>query len=532
MSIDTRLDGDPGSIRASADWLGKQLSAAVDQTVTDLFAVRDQAETGWRGDAGPAFHGKMDTSGRSVDNLRADVDSVAGAFNSYADDLTTAQAGMDRARGIAIDGGLELQGTTILDPGAGPTVPAAPPTTATAEQVQGYNAQVTAYHTHQTKLTAYAQAQGQATWTREIGDFAKDTLNNVIGDLKAKPVIVAAGFANEGVIGALAAKHVGILKGQAQAFREESETAKARYLKASGGSPEAKALNLESYNKYLEADKWERTAARTGSKIEARACRSLDSRSPPSTSATTFTRANPPARRSSAVSAAPWTPPTTVCRRVPGTRSRAGSPPSVTAWKMPVTPLATPPRKSGTPSSDRLRRGGRDMMPNQDPPAGWPRPRRSAGRVASVAGFALLTLITAAVVAADVATGEAVQALIWAVAVLMFAHLAGMSASMLRRPAPSTQPLASGTTDEGESGLAFAYSRWPYYWLCAVLVAVALFAAGLAVVFAAQGTVAGWVLAAIFAAGALFLAWFLTVLLRLAPGVVVLTPSGIYHRGL
>jgi len=270
MSIDTRLDGDPGSIRASADWLGKQLSAAVDQTVTDLFAVRDQAETGWRGDAGPAFHGKMDTSGRSVDNLRADVDRVAGAFNSYADDLTTAQAGMDRARGIAIDGGLELQGTTILDPGAGPTVPAAPPTTATAEQVQGYNAQVTAYHTHQTKLTAYAQAQGQATWAREIGDFAKDTLNNVIGDLKAKPVIVAAGFANEGVIGALAAKHVGILKGQAQAFREESETAKARYLKASGGSPEAKALNLESYNKYLEADKWERTAARAGSKIEAR----------------------------------------------------------------------------------------------------------------------------------------------------------------------------------------------------------------------------------------------------------------------
>jgi hypothetical protein len=270
MSIDTRLDGNPGSIRASADWLGGQLATAVEQSVTDLFAVRDQAETGWQGGAGPAFHAKMDAGGRRASQLRGDVDRAAGAFRAYADDLTTAQSGMDRARSIARAGGLELQGDVILDPGAGPAVPVAPSGMATDEQVQSYNSQVTAYNAHQAKLAAYGQAQSQATWARGIADFAKDTVSNVLGDVTSKPLIVAADFANDGIIGALAEKHVSILKAQSQVLKAESETAIARYLKTTGGTAESKALNLAAWEKYLEADKWERSALRAGSKIEAR----------------------------------------------------------------------------------------------------------------------------------------------------------------------------------------------------------------------------------------------------------------------
>jgi uncharacterized protein YukE len=268
--IDTHLDGDPVSIRASADWLTSSLAAALDQSVTDLFAVRDQAETGWQGDAGPAFHSKMDTGGRRANDLRGDVDRAAASFNSYADDLTTAQNGMERARGIARDGGLELQGDTILDPGAGPAAPMALAGAVTAEQAQTYNTQVTDYNAHQAKLTAYAQAQSQATWARGIGDFAKDSLSNVIGDLTNKPLIFAADFANDGIIGALAEKHVSILKAQSQALKAESATAIERYLKTPGGTAESKALNLASWEKYLEADKVERGALRIGTKVEAR----------------------------------------------------------------------------------------------------------------------------------------------------------------------------------------------------------------------------------------------------------------------
>jgi hypothetical protein len=172
------------------------------------------------------------------------------------------------------------------------------------------------------------------------------------------------------------------------------------------------------------------------------------------------------------------------------------------------------------------------MMPNEDPPANWPKPSRSAGRVLSAVGFGLLALITAAVVIADFVVGDYGQGLIWAVAALMFAHLSGLAASMLRRPAPADPPPTAGFTDEAERGLAFAYARSPYYWLCVVLAAAGLFAVGFAIVFAYQATATGWVFTIIFAAVALYLGWFLVVMLRLAPGMVVLTPTGIYHRGL
>ncbi|GIE44728.1 hypothetical protein Alo02nite_76260 [Actinoplanes lobatus] len=55
---------------------------------------------------------------------------------------------------------------------------------------------------------------------------------------------------------------------------------------------------------------------------------------------------------------------------------------------------------------------------------------------------------------------------------------------------------------------------------------VVVLAAGFAVLMATDGTGTGWALAAGF------LGWFLVVLLRLAPGTLVVTTSGIYHRSL
>lgn len=270
MSIDTKIEGNPGSIRASAAWLNTSLATAVDQSVTDLFSARDEAESGWQGDAGPAFHGKIDAGGRKANDLHGGILTAAGAFNSYADDLTTAQSGMERARDIARQGGLQLQGDTILDPGTGPAAPTLPIATATPDQVQTYDTQVTAYNDHQAKLTAYAQAETQAKWARSVGDFAKDTLSNVLGDLKSKPFIAASDFATDGIVGALFEKHVSILKAQSKALAEESETAIARYLKTPGGTAESKALNLQSWAKYLESDDWERNALKISNKVEAR----------------------------------------------------------------------------------------------------------------------------------------------------------------------------------------------------------------------------------------------------------------------
>jgi hypothetical protein len=172
------------------------------------------------------------------------------------------------------------------------------------------------------------------------------------------------------------------------------------------------------------------------------------------------------------------------------------------------------------------------MLPQQDPPDGWPKPARSPQRVLSVALFGVLTVIAVAVTVSAAAVGEVGQALIFGLGAVLFGHLTGMSVSSLRQPPPSDRRPSTGITDRGERGLAFPYSRWAYYWLSSVLVMIVLVAAGLAVGFAAQATAVGWAMAIVLAASALFLVGFLVVVLRLAPGTVVVTPTGIYHRSL
>ncbi|MDI6104919.1 hypothetical protein QLQ12_40670 [Actinoplanes sp. NEAU-A12] len=270
MPIDTHIPGEPSGIRASATWIRGSLATAVDQSVTELFAVRDEVEAGWTGDAGPAFRSNMDSGGRQADGLRADAERVAQSLDTYADDLTTAQMGMERARDIARDGGLALAGDTILDPGMGPPLPATPSAGSAVEQVQMYDTQVTAYNAHMAKVNTYAQAEAQANWAHELRAFGRDTLNNALDDLRKKPVLVAAGFVNEGVIGGFAAQHVSKLRKASEALKAESDAAIKEYLKERGGTPKSKALNDLSWKKFLEADGFERKAARAGSKIGAR----------------------------------------------------------------------------------------------------------------------------------------------------------------------------------------------------------------------------------------------------------------------
>jgi hypothetical protein len=258
MPIDTRIDGDPASIRASADWLRNRLAVQVDHCVDELFGARDDADAGWRGDAGPAFSSRMDAAARTSDTLRADAERVAQSFNTYADDLSTAQAGMERARGIARDAGLQLSGTTILDPGPAPAVTAWPADRApTPAMVEAHNA----------KVAAYVSAQQEANRAGGIIDAARSIGQNVWDDIRGKAALNAADFVNGAVVGGLAAKHTSILKGQADELMKESRVAAERYLRAPGGSAEARRLNMESYRKFLDADEYTRRAGAVGRRV-------------------------------------------------------------------------------------------------------------------------------------------------------------------------------------------------------------------------------------------------------------------------
>ncbi|GAA3621599.1 hypothetical protein GCM10022223_43120 [Kineosporia mesophila] len=178
--------------------------------------------------------------------------------------------------------------------------------------------------------------------------------------------------------------------------------------------------------------------------------------------------------------------------------------------------------------------GGYSAVPGEqeDPPADWPKPHRSIGRIGSVVLFALLAILFAILTVDEVLHGTLWQVLVWAGGMLLLVHLTGLTVSLMHRPRQASGPPSRGTNDQGEEGLAFPYSRWAYYWLSVVLGACAIGCFGYAVAAVRQVSVAGVVMSLVFASFGLYLLWFLVTMLRTAPGVVVITSAGIYHRSL
>ncbi|MEV4283520.1 hypothetical protein [Actinoplanes xinjiangensis] len=170
------------------------------------------------------------------------------------------------------------------------------------------------------------------------------------------------------------------------------------------------------------------------------------------------------------------------------------------------------------------------MQFTTDPPAGWPNPRRSAARILSAVFLAVITGVIALVAVASATTGDYLEAIGFGLAAVLVAHVTAIGVISLWRPRPAAGGPATGVTDQGERGLAFAYARLPYYLLAVTVAVVIVLAAGFAVLMATDGT--GGALAVVGAVTAGFLGWFLVVLMRLAPGTLVVTPSGIYHRSL
>jgi hypothetical protein len=171
------------------------------------------------------------------------------------------------------------------------------------------------------------------------------------------------------------------------------------------------------------------------------------------------------------------------------------------------------------------------MNPNPAPEA-WPAPPRPPGRVVTAAALGVLALLTTVIAVGAAVAGAPAAAVLFGFGALFLGHLAGLSASLLRRPRPADQPPALGRTDQGETGQAFPYARMPYYWFASVLGLVVLGAAGFVAVGATDGTAAGLLMAVVAAVLAVLTGWVLVVALRLAPGVIVLTPAGVYQRSL
>jgi hypothetical protein len=99
-----------------------------------------------------------------------------------------------------------------------------------------------------------------------------------------------------------------------------------------------------------------------------------------------------------------------------------------------------------------------------------------------------------------------------------------------RRRSSRTSTLTAAP--DGTKGVTFLYSAWSYYWATAVLVMTELGALAVTVGVALSATVVGVVTAIVVGVLAMVTGWFLVTMLRLAPGKIVVSPTGIYHRSL
>jgi uncharacterized protein YukE len=271
MPINTKIAGNPTSIHSTATWLRSQLQAGVHDCGTQVYKARTDAEGGWRGGASSGFQSKMATGGQAIDGLHTDVGTLSQSFDQYADSLHTAQAGVQRAKEVALQGGLTVNGDTIEEPGPAPTAPQSLPTdgSATPQQVQQHTVAMQSSQDYQRKVTAFGQAKEEADQANGVVNNAKKAAEAVWDDLTSKKYIHASEFTN-GVGGHLLEIQRSTLKAEADSLRTDAAKFEDNYLHSPGGSAQAKLNEELRFNNMMKASELDGDVgdlARIGGKV-------------------------------------------------------------------------------------------------------------------------------------------------------------------------------------------------------------------------------------------------------------------------
>jgi hypothetical protein len=166
------------------------------------------------------------------------------------------------------------------------------------------------------------------------------------------------------------------------------------------------------------------------------------------------------------------------------------------------------------------------------PPAGWAGHRPGVWIVLGVGYLAAMTLGAGGLAVWALLSGRPATGLVSVLAAVYLAHVVGLGVSGLWGPPRPLRSGARSSSDDDCGGVSFHYSTWAYYWMTAVLVMTILGVAGFAAAAAATATAGGLLAACLLALMTVVLLWFVVTMLRLAPGRLTLSSTGIDHRGL
>lgn len=97
MSINTKIDGDPASIRAVSGWLNNTLASQLTTSADDLAKVKGLAEAGWEGESGDTFANRTRGAVLKVDDFVVQVQGYATHMDTLAGQVRQAQTDMARS---------------------------------------------------------------------------------------------------------------------------------------------------------------------------------------------------------------------------------------------------------------------------------------------------------------------------------------------------------------------------------------------------------------------------------------------------
>lgn len=238
MPIETRLDGRPEEVHATARWLRDRLGFEVEAGATASATVRADAENGWRGSAGTAFQNRVAETSTTAGGLHAQIAATSDHLTAYANQLATAQRHMANAREIAADAGLTVDGFTIADPAA----------------------------SHQRQVDAYLLAESEARRADTAWRFGADILKNMADDVRQKWPLAIADTVN-GTAGGFLATHIDILRKHGDEALEQAKKLEGHYLKSSGGSVHSRSLVKSISDEVLDGQAAQRQATSLGKRF-------------------------------------------------------------------------------------------------------------------------------------------------------------------------------------------------------------------------------------------------------------------------
>lgn len=241
--IETKIEGNPESVRSMATWLRGTLATTLDTSSRSQVTARSAASRTWEGEAALAYQDLTRTVLKATDKHEPRVSRAAGAFDDYAVELTNVQIEMARLRTRATAGGLTINGTVIQVPPAVPpsVVEAGSPEEAAREEAI---ARIELYNTLAQECMTVTETFTQWVETNLPPDVKdsqeKDSVDTVFEEITGQlPNLLAgagAGYLGLGLLGLS-----GSYKKEAAELRRRSRVAGRPWVRGHAETPAGKA---------------------------------------------------------------------------------------------------------------------------------------------------------------------------------------------------------------------------------------------------------------------------------------------------